>query len=49
MVTEGVYGVFEWRGDGRYPIADAVSTHEREAAAEREASKDDRLVVRFVN
>lgn len=48
VVIEGVYGVFLWRGDGRYPITEAISTHEREAAAEREIKKDDRLVVRFV-
>lgn len=47
-IMEGVYGVFVWRGDGRYPLADAVKTFTVEAAAERHTTKDERYVVRFV-
>lgn len=48
VVTEGAYGVFEWRGDGGYKAVDAKSLHTRPSAADREAAKDNRLVVRFV-
>lgn len=37
LVEDGVHGVFTWRGDGRYPLADAVKTFVREAAASRYA------------
>lgn len=56
FVEDGVHGVFQWRGDGRYALADAVKTFSREVAAERYANaENDRasygernLVVRWV-
>jgi hypothetical protein len=49
LLTEsGTWGVFVWRGDARYPLADALSTHKSEAAAERAARTDTSLVWRFV-
>lgn len=46
LVQAGIWGVFEWRGDGRYRLEDAASTYVRLASAEK-ARKGDQ-VVRFV-
>lgn len=49
LVLSGVWACFEWRGDGRYYLDDALSTHATEAAARRAAERDpDKLVWRFV-
>jgi hypothetical protein len=32
-VQRGTYGVFAWRGDGRYALADAIKVFAREAKA----------------
>lgn len=49
--VRGVYGVFAWTGTGRYPLADAVSTHTRESSADRRIAADTTgtLVVRWVS
>lgn len=44
----GVYGVFVWRGDGRYRIADAVATFARETRADAYTARDERYVVRWI-
>lgn len=33
-VYEGTYGVFVWTGDGRYPIASALSVHKTRKSAD---------------
>lgn len=45
------YGVFVWRGDGRYSRADAVKIYKSEAAAEKfaRANRDKNYVVRSLN
>lgn len=56
LTYAGTYGVFVWRGDGRYPLAEAVRTFERERAAETWAQRNSRkypdaaggLVVRWI-
>lgn len=45
-VQEGLWGVFVWRGDGHYPMADAVETSSSLRGAERLAV--DALVVRWI-
>lgn len=45
---EGVYGVFTWRGDGKYRIEDAHATYQTERAAERRLVENENWVVRFV-
>lgn len=49
-VFTGLYGVFTWTGDGRYPIASAHRTFARKAAAERmiDADTTETLVVRWI-
>lgn len=46
----GVWTVLPWRGDGRYRMEDAVSTHRSERAAERSIRPEDAdtLCVRFL-
>jgi hypothetical protein len=44
----GTYGVFTWRGDGRYPLADAHATFPRESTADRYATRDTTYVVRWL-
>jgi len=36
----GLYGVFAWRGDGRYPEADAVKTFTSPVVADRYAETE---------
>jgi hypothetical protein len=36
----GRWGVFTWRGDGRYPESDAHATYVRESAAEAFAERE---------
>lgn len=52
-IEHGVYGVFVWRGDGRYVLADALATRQTPHAADRERERRDpagrELVVRFVS
>lgn len=47
-VETGLWGVFVWTGDGRYPLESAVSTTVREAVAERRTEQDSRYVVRWI-
>lgn len=42
------FGVFVWRGDGRYPESDAVRVFGRESAAEKFTATDPRYVVREI-
>lgn len=49
LVLAGTYGVFVHTGTGRYPLADAVATFDRESKARRHAETDSRFVVRFVS
>jgi hypothetical protein len=42
------FGVFVWRGDGRYPECDAVRVFERESAADKFTHTDPRYVVREI-
>ena len=35
LVEEGVYGVFEWRGDGRYKLEDAKRVYQSRLAADK--------------
>lgn len=48
FVQEGVYGVFTWRGDGRYRREDAHAVYQVEGAAERKTAEDPNWVVRFI-
>jgi len=49
-VERGYWGVFLWLGNGRYPIAEALSLHSRENVAERVAAEDPREpVVRWIH
>ena len=50
MVERGVWCVVPWTRDGRYRLADAVSVHRSEAAAQSVVDGDvsDTLVVRFL-
>jgi hypothetical protein len=47
----GQWGVFVWRGDGRYYADNAISLHERERDAQRSADREPEreLVVRWVS
>lgn len=47
-VQHGCYGVFVWRGDGRYRAESAVALFAREGRAEAETAKDERYVVRWL-
>jgi len=45
----GVWGVFTWTGDGRYPLSNAKCTYVRQAAAETYAVVNGtELVVRWI-
>lgn len=48
IVHEGVWGVFEWSGQGRYPVAEAKSLHSQEWRASKATDGTD-LVVRWVD
>ena len=50
LIRTGTWGVFVWRGDGRYPLAAAVRTFGRLSAAENyvRRSGNESLVERFV-
>lgn len=48
VTVTGLYGVFAWRGDGRYPESDAVKTFTRESAAEAFTTTDESYVVRWI-
>ena len=50
-VESGVWAAIPWRGDGRYRVEDAVSTHRNEDAARRVVDADPglALVVRFLS
>lgn len=48
MIETGWWGVFRWRGDGRYRLEDAVATRARRYDADRRAYGNRDLVVRFV-
>lgn len=42
LVTEhGLWGVFRWRGDGRYPWEDAICTYTRAGLASERATSDE--------
>jgi hypothetical protein len=47
-VQEGVYGVFVWRGDGRYRRENAERLFAREAKADAYIAIDPRFVVRWL-
>lgn len=47
-VQEGVYGVFVWRGDGRYRRENAERLFAREATADAFTTTDPRFVVRWL-
>lgn len=47
-VQLGCYGVFVWRGDGRYSQTTAERLFARENAAEKHATTDPRYVVRWL-
>lgn len=44
----GLYGVFVWRGDGRYPEADALSMHRTEGAADKACEANESYVSRWL-
>jgi hypothetical protein len=46
--ASGIYGVFTWRGDGRYRLEDAHATYIQEGAADRFAARCSEHVVRFI-
>lgn len=48
VIQPGVYGVFVWRGDGRYRLDDAVATFARERTADAYTARDGRYVVRWL-
>ena len=50
LVQQGWFGVFAWTGDGRYPVANAVSLHATERMADKRIDADTTgtLVVRWV-
>lgn len=50
-VESGVWVAIPWRGDGRYRVEDAVSTHRNEDAARSVVDADPNmtLVVRFLS
>ena len=48
ITRQGWYVVVPWRADGRYRLADAVSRHTSQTVADRRASLDPSLVVRFI-
>jgi len=47
-VQLGCYGVFVWRGDGRYSRDNAVRLFAREARADAHTTTDPRYVVRWL-
>jgi hypothetical protein len=47
-VYTGLWGVFTWTGDGRYPEVTALRTFTRYAAAEAFADAGDETVVRWI-
>lgn len=47
-VHEGAYGVFIWRGDGRYRQETAERLFARESAADAHTRTDPRYVVRWL-
>lgn len=44
----GVYGVFVWRGDGRYPLENAITTRLTERAADAYCERDESYVTRWI-
>ena len=45
----GIWGVFTWRGDGRYPLGSALATFASELRAQRDANtRGENSVVRFI-
>lgn len=48
LIEKGLWGVFVWRGDGRYRLEDAISTATREAVAERRCTEENQHVVRWI-
>lgn len=46
-IETGLWGVFTWRGDNRYPEADAHRTFARKSAADKWAHERE-LVVRWI-
>ena len=47
-VYTGLWGVFTWTGDGRYPEAAALKTFTREQPAQTMAEAGDQTVVRWI-
>lgn len=47
-VYTGLWGVFTWTGDGRYPEAAALRTFTREQPAQAMAEAGDQTVVRWI-
>lgn len=45
---EGLWGVFEWTGNGNYPLENALATFSTYGRAQKEADKRD-AVVRFIH
>jgi hypothetical protein len=39
IITTGRWGIFEWRGDGRYALDLAIETFDREPAADKAAER----------
>ena len=48
IISEGQYGVFVWRGDGHYPLANAVAVFQREIAATAHTMTNPDYVVRWI-
>lgn len=49
FVRRGLWGAFEWTGDGRYPEENAVFLSASYVKANAHALESDTLVVRFVS